>query len=277
MLHAVIKKKCHYLLKEQNNIRKIPREDIITSTIFGPLRYFEDQDIYYFIRSIAGIENNLDDNNKLQVEANIDFWPSKKATFNNKSRRTEPDIVFNFYGNGINETYIFELKWGAYSFSEDQIEREWQFFKSTKEDATSYLIYLANYVDTFNAIKASKNKNWKSLTWLNFLHKIHKILKIKHQSHNPKLQHYLDDLISFLNCLDFRAFNSFSHLKLNIDSDLKINYHFRNIGDDLISFLDCLDLRTFNAFTNLNLNIDPDLKINYHFRNIGTDVSSSNI
>lgn len=273
MLHAVIKKKCHYLLKEQNNIR-IPREDIITSTIFGPLRYFEDQDIYYFIRSIAGIENNLDDNNKLQVEANIDFWPSKKDTFNNKRRSCEPDIVFNFVVNGKKEIYIFELKWGAYSFSEDQIEREWQFFKSTKEDATSYLIYLANYVDTFNAIKASKNKNWKSLTWLNFLHKIK---EIKHQSHNPKLKHYLDDLISFLGCLDFREFDSFSHLKLNIDSDLKINYHFRNIGDDLISFLDCLDLRTFNAFTNLNLNIDPDLKINYHFRNIGTDVSSSNI
>ncbi|KES16708.1 hypothetical protein GASC598I20_006530 [Gilliamella apicola SCGC AB-598-I20] len=274
MLHAVIKKKSHYLLKKQNNIRKIPREDIITSTIFGPLRYFEDQDIYYFIRSIAGIENNLDDNNKLQVEANIYFWPSKIATFNNELRSCEPDIVFNFDGNDINETYIFELKWGAYSFSEDQIEREWQFFKSTEEDATSYLIYLANYVDTFNAIKASKNKNWKSLTWLNFLHKIK---EIKHQSNNQKLQHYLDDLINFLGCLDFREFDSFSHLKLNIDPDLKINYHFRNIGDDLISFWDCLDLRTFNAFTNLNLNIDPDLKINYHFRNIGTDVSSSNI
>ena len=274
MLHAVIKKKSHYLLKKQNNIRKIPREDIITSTIFGPLRYFEDQDIYYFIRSIAGIENNLDDNNKLQVEADIDFWPSKIATFNNERRSCEPDIVFNFKVNDKKETYIFELKWGAYSFSEDQIEREWQFFKSPEEDGTSYLIYLANYVDTFNAIKASKNKNWKSLTWLNFLHKIK---EIKHQSHNPKLQHYLDDLISFLGCLDFREFDSFSHLKLNIDSDLKINYHFRNIGDDLISFLDCLDLRTFNSFTHLNLNIDHDLKINYHFRNIGTDVSSSNI
>jgi len=274
VLHAVIKKKSHYLLKKQNNIRKIPREDIITSTIFGPLRYFEDQDIYYFIRSIAGIENNLDDNNKLQVEANIDFWPSKKATFNKECRSCEPDIVFNFDVNDKKEIYIFELKWGAYSFSEDQIEREWQFFKSPQEGGTSYLIYLANYVDTFNAIKASKNKNWKSLTWLNFLHKIK---EIKDQSNNQKLQYYLDDLISFLDCLDFRAFDSFSHLKLNIDSDLKINYHFRNIRGDLISFLDCLDVRTFNAFTNLNLNIDPDLKINYHFRNIGTDVSSSNI
>lgn len=232
MLHAVIKKKSHYLLKKQNNIRKIPREDIITSTIFGPLRYFEDQDIYYFIRSIAGIENNLDDNNKLQVEANIDFWPSKIATFNNVRRRTEPDIVFNFDVNGKNEIYIFELKWGAYSFSEDQIEREWQFFKSTKEDGTSYLIYLANYVDTFNAIKASKNKNWKSLTWLNFLHKIK---ENKHQSNNQKLQDYLDDLISFLDCLDLRTFNSFTHLNLNIDHDLKNNYHFRNIGTDVSS------------------------------------------
>ena len=232
MLHAVIKKKSHYLLKKQNNIRKIPREDIITSTIFGPLRYFEDQDIYYFIRSIAGIENNLDDNNKLQVEADIDFWPSKIDTFNNERRSCEPDIVFNFDVNDKKEIYIFELKWGAYSFSEDQIEREWQFFKSPEEDATSYLIYLANYVDTFNAIKASKNKNWKSLTWLNFLHKIK---EIKHQSHNPKLQHYLDDLISFLDCLDLRAFNSFTHLKLNIDSDLKINYHFQNIGTDVSS------------------------------------------
>ena len=242
MLHAVIKKKSHYLLKEQNNIRKIPREDIITSTIFGPLRYFEDQDIYYFIRSIAGIENNLDDNNKLQVEADIDFWPSKIATFNNERRSCEPDIVFNFKVkdkdvndkdvNGKNEIYIFELKWGAYSFSEDQIEREWQFFKSTEEGGTSYLIYLANYVDTFNAIKASKNKNWKSLTWLNFLHKIK---EIKDQSNNQKLQHYLDDLISFLDCLDLRTFNSFTHLNLNIDHDLKINYHFRNIGTDVSS------------------------------------------
>ncbi|WP_334321039.1 hypothetical protein [Gilliamella apicola] len=273
MLHAVIKKKCHYLLKEQNNIR-IPREDIITSTIFGPLRYFEAKEIYFFITSIAGIKTNLIDDSNLQIKANIDFWPSKIDTFNNERRRTEPDIVFNFDVNDKNETYIFELKWGTYSFSEDQIEREWQFFKSTEEDGTSYLIYLANYVDTFNAIKASKNKNWKSLTWLNFLHKIK---EIKDKSNNQKLQYYLDDLISFLDCLDFRAFNSFTHLNLKINSDLKINYHFRNIGDDLISFLDCLDLRTFNAFTNLNLKIDPDLKINYHFRNIGTDVSSSNI
>ncbi len=273
MLHAVIKKKCHYLLKEQNNIR-IPREDIITSTIFGPLRYFEAKEIYFFITSIAGIKTNLIDDSNLQIKANIDFWPSKIDTFNNERRRTEPDIVFNFDVNDKNETYIFELKWGTYSFSEDQIEREWQFFKSPKEGGASYLIYLANYVDTFNAIKASKNKNWKSLTWLNFLHKIK---EIKDKSNNQKLQYYLDDLISFLDCLDFRAFNSFTHLNLKINSDLKINYHFRNIGDDLISFLDCLDLRTFNAFTNLNLKIDPDLKINYHFRNIGTDVSSSNI
>lgn len=242
MLHAVIKKKSHYLLKKQNNIRKIPREDIITSTIFGPLRYFEDQDIYYFIRSIAGIENNLIDDSNLQIKANIDFWPSKIATFNNERRSCEPDIVFNFKVkdkdvndkdvNGKNEIYIFELKWGAYSFSEDQIEREWQFFKSTEEDETSYLIYLANYVDTFNAIKASKNKNWKSLTWLNFLHKIK---ENKYQSNNQKLKHYLDDLIRFLDCLDFRAFNSFTHLNLKIDPDLKINYHFRNIGTDVSS------------------------------------------
>ena len=231
MLHAVIKKKCHYLLKEQNNIR-IPREDIITSTIFGPLRYFEAKEIYFFITSIAGIKTNLIDDSNLQIKANIDFWPSKIDTFNNKLRSCEPDIVFNFVVNGKNEIYIFELKWGAYSFSEDQIEREWQFFKSPQEDGTSYLIYLANYVDTFNAIKASKNKNWKSLTWLNFLHKIK---ENKHQSNNQKLQYYLDDLISFLDCLDLRTFNSFTHLNLNIDHDLKNNYHFRNIGTDVSS------------------------------------------
>ncbi|MWN91245.1 hypothetical protein GQ597_11095 [Gilliamella sp. Pra-s65] len=228
MLHAVIMKKSLKLLKEYDNIR-IPREDIITSTIFGPLCYFQDEDIYFFITSIAGIKTNLSDDVNLNVKAKIDFWPSKKHTFKGENRTTEPDIVFEFNVNGKNEIYIFELKWGTYSFGEDQIEREWKAFKIPKEKGASYLVYLANRIDTFNSEKASPDKNWKGLTWLNFLEKIR---KIKPQVNNKKLKRYLNDLISFLNCFDFRLFKSFTSLNLKIDSSFKNTYQYQIIKSD---------------------------------------------
>lgn len=233
MIHAVIHKKTSRWLKESNLVNsapnRIPREDEITSTIFGPLCYFPAKYVYFFITSLIG--NNSPDFDNLSIDnLSIKFWPSKIHTYRGMKKRTEPDIVFDFSLNGKKEIYIFELKWGA-SFGEDQIEREWESFRSKNKNGTSYLLYIAHNIENFNVLKARKNKYWKGLKWIDFLKKTK---KIRNKIDNLEFNSYIEDLISLLAVFNFKTFDSFSHINLN--NDLINSYIYQKINFKINKF-----------------------------------------
>src|SRR5947209_8129639 len=88
MLHALVQKKVPIrgLFQEQS---RVPLEDIVTSTIFGPLAFMSGHD-RKSVLSLLSQEMRLD----LKIEADpcLDFW-KRRPSNQFRSRSVEPDLV----------------------------------------------------------------------------------------------------------------------------------------------------------------------------------------
>lgn len=241
MLHAVIHGKSSRWLKEIKKEfsvqpvsyhQRIPREDEITSTIFGVMKYLDSKDIYRFFRLLS--RQDIPDGIQ-SADHEIIFWSSKQHKWENKSiKRTEPDIVVSFCIDGKKETYIIEIKWGANShFMEDQLEREWENF----QEGETFLIYLASTIHPDFYIK-KKNFPWYATTWLQFL----EIVSAEcNKTVSEKYSAYMRDLKLFFNQLNIKQFDNFYILKIPSNLGLE-NTEFRILN--------------FNNFNIIPLNIE---------------------
>jgi hypothetical protein len=87
---------------------KQPREDLITSQLFGTVRFLSSSAQKLALETLVGA--------KLEGDATIHLWP--------KFGRIEPDVVLELT-RGIDTRYwIVEVKWGADFSGEDQALRE---------------------------------------------------------------------------------------------------------------------------------------------------------
>mgnify|MGYP003584535863 CR=1 FL=1 len=220
MLHAVIGNKSSRwkrearaaFLNEQNRsgpssasvrLERIPREDEITSTVFGSLRYFDAKQVHHFLFRL------MDKQPKEGFEPashSLNFWPSKRHAWNNKiNQRTEPDLVIDFKNESgsVVERIIVELKWGS-GLGVDQLAREWHAFN----EGETHLIYLSKIIDSeFDRQKSLvDNPSWVALTWHDLL------FFLKRYNSYAMLRLYESDLIQFLNVLGIDVFDGFYHL-----------------------------------------------------------------
>ena len=221
MLHAVIHGKSSRWLKEIKKEfsvqpvsyhQQIPREDEITSTIFGVMKYLNSKDIYRFFRLLS--RQDIPDGIQ-SADHEIIFWRSKQHKWKNKSiKRTEPDVVVSFCIDGKKETYIIEIKWGASShFMEDQLEREWENFQEGK----TFLIYLASTIHPDFYTK-KRNFPWYAITWVQFL----EIVSTEcNNALSEKYSAYMRDLKLFLNQINIRKFDTFHMLKISSNLELE--------------------------------------------------------
>ena len=213
MLHAVIHGKSSRWLKDakkkfstqsEGNHQRIPREDEITSTIFGVMKYLDSKAIYRFFRLLS----RQDIPNNIHVTHEIVFWSRKQHKWKDKSIKiTEPDLLVSFCVDGKKENYIVELKWGINShFMEDQLEREWENFQEGK----TCLIYIASSIHS-NFYEKQKNYPWYAVTWLQFL----EIVLAECNNTESKNYHiYMNDLKLFLEKLNIKRFNFFPLLRV---------------------------------------------------------------
>lgn len=224
MLHAIIQGKSSRWLKgakkeallSANKRIHTPKEDEITSTIFGVMKYLNAFDVYRFFRKLSkqSIPNDIQ-----HVSHQIVFWERRKHKWtDNTERVTEPDMLVYFEVDGKKESYIVELKWGAYShFGHDQLEREWACF----QEGETHLIYLADMIHP-DFYHKQKGLPWHALTWQQFLGIVSSECEHNHGSYAL----YMQDLSKLLNALKIKQFYAFSALKLPSDSEWQ-NSHFR--------------------------------------------------
>lgn len=90
---------------------KQPREDLITSTLFGTIRFLSPAS-----RGIA-LEALIEARLKENVE--IHLWPSLKGD----GEHAEPDVVLRIDSGDSFDYWIVEVKWGA-GLGDDQVGRE---------------------------------------------------------------------------------------------------------------------------------------------------------
>jgi hypothetical protein len=119
MLHAINNRKARLSAFRGAGIR-VPLEDVVTSTIFGPLEFMAPVDRE---RAIAGIAEAL----ALPIPAaegslSAQFWPRFPLSQEGlRARYSEPDLVIT---DSAGPLVVVEVKWGA-PLSENELAAQW--------------------------------------------------------------------------------------------------------------------------------------------------------
>ena len=244
MLQAVIRQKSGRWLKEINQEintlggtkkERIPREDEITSTVFGMLQYFDSREVYSFFCQLLHIpmKSTID-----EITHRFSFWENKTHKWRQQTtqdKKTEPDVIVRFQINKTEEvTFILELKWGKNShFLPDQLERQWENF----QQGETHLVYLATHIhhDFFSKKAKYPSANWHDVTWQQFLG-FAQSESNQTQSYSQGCRLFLEDLSLFLRKLNLRQFSKFSHL--NIPLNYLSSYQLMTLNNISVPFLD---------------------------------------
>lgn len=110
MFDAVIAKKAR-MEKILHDAKRNPREDLVTSSLFGSLRLLTPEARKAALSVLC--------NHSLPSDATIYLWPF----FVGKGENSEPDVVLEFMQDGRRAFWIVEVKWGA-PLGADQSARE---------------------------------------------------------------------------------------------------------------------------------------------------------
>ncbi|MEX9786088.1 MULTISPECIES: hypothetical protein [Providencia] len=179
--------------------KKIPREDEITSTIFGSMKYFNHLDVFKLFNSMC---DEVDDRRCLSM--NISLWPSLRILKNKK--RVEPDAVFSFtLDGGEVKKFILEAKWLNNEYNYNQLENQWIAFGKNAPENTR-LIYLATCIKNFNLYKKNINDKWRGITWSKFSSILSKM-----KCNDKITSEFFYDLHLMLEKFNFSPFTGFNH------------------------------------------------------------------
>lgn len=110
MFDAVVARKAR-LSSIIDGVGKQPREDLITSSLFGTLRFLTPEARAMALKELCG--------HQFDGDVRIYLWPF----FQGNGENAEPDVVLEAVVEGRQAYWIVEVKWGA-GLGEDQAARE---------------------------------------------------------------------------------------------------------------------------------------------------------
>lgn len=129
--------------------KKVPRdlagrEDVITSTVLGPLRYLDATLVWRVVRHLLGDDAvGFPEPPAGAAGATVEFWPSRRNP--RDQTMCEPDVVIDLCR--VNEPccarVIIEVKWNAPASGVDQLERQDKAFGLP--DGRSWHVYLTKH------------------------------------------------------------------------------------------------------------------------------------
>lgn len=118
MLHAVNRKKAR-LDAFRGPGQKVPLEDMVTSTIFGPLLFIDQEEA---AAAVSLVLSALEIARPAWVgPAHLSLWPKRRTLEHLRSSHVEPDAeIVDVAGNAL----IIEVKWGA-RLSHNELASQW--------------------------------------------------------------------------------------------------------------------------------------------------------
>jgi len=141
MLHAIEKKKTtiyrRYLGHRDGVERRVFEEDEITSTVLGPLAFFEPGPVLGFWRRLLAREAPRaavppGDPSRMEFA----LWPRR--------RDVEPDGYLRFtWADGTRLNLLIEVKWHAPLSGDDQLVKQWREFLDASERAATLHLFIA--------------------------------------------------------------------------------------------------------------------------------------
>ena len=112
MFHALIAGKARLKKIIDGGVKRQPREDLITSALFGTITFLASADRRMALKALTDTD--------LPGETEIILWPYLTAP---GEKSAEPDVVLKYQGEHGTQYWIVEVKWGA-PLQKDQIGRE---------------------------------------------------------------------------------------------------------------------------------------------------------
>lgn len=129
--------------------KKVPRdlagrEDVITSTVLGPLRYLDATQVWRVVRHLLGDDAvGFPEPPAGAAGATVEFWPRQCVPRDQTT--CEPDVVIDLCR--VNEPccarVIIEVKWNAPASGADQLKRQDEAFGLS--DGRSWHVYLTKH------------------------------------------------------------------------------------------------------------------------------------
>lgn len=113
MLDAVIRKKLRGdikdLIYEKSELHRLRQEDVITSTVFGPLKFMQPADAWLGLVLIL-LPDQLESLGFFVPKAStIEFWPRLDL----HGQPVEPDLICVFENEQQRHVFVIEVKWNA--------------------------------------------------------------------------------------------------------------------------------------------------------------------
>jgi hypothetical protein len=212
MLHAVNGGKAR-LRGEGSDGGRTPIEDIVTSTVFGPLDYMNNDDRRELLRSL------LEHMHIPQLSDHVPqlhFWV-KRPTTTFRERSVEPDLVINF---GPVSKLVVEVKWGA-ALSARELAAQWASLSSQEQGGSRHLIltrdpprYRDHIADDREALRVHGVSNWQlhECSWREFARILRTLALLPRLSSQVKA--WATDAAAFLAREEFRVMVGWSNLGL---------------------------------------------------------------
>ena len=173
MLDATIRKKIRDHLREITYDAKasnlaLQQEDVITSTVFGPLRYMPSADAWNIVKKILLDEEAGDIHGLVPTGHHLEFWPSLPS----QSRsHVEPDLLFEFsFENGTRRVIVLEVKWNS-DLMENQLTDQSKSIEDLARKNKPVLyehVFLARTLATKKAQEQIDETKCRHLTWQKF-------------------------------------------------------------------------------------------------------------
>lgn len=220
-------------------LRAALSEDEITSSIFGPMRYFDSRKVFLFFYHL--IDSSKIYNSKRKAENDEIIPPGPKPTIpveNIKcemhfwprlSNDKEPDLIIDFFrGEVLIWTFLIEIKWNA-QVSEDQLYYQRNGLLKDRKYNKNKLTHLLIVLNKKQALLDIKSYHFPVavVDWSEFC----SILSTKHIFD----KNYNKSSISFINKLGVLVFNGFNDYERVSESDWKpyfvSKFNFEQIGN----------------------------------------------
>ena len=161
MLRAIVHKKTRlhlrYLGHREEDERRVPAEDEITSNFFDGLALLDAPDVLKFWRKLLDTDQHasfLADQEPSLLEWK--FWPRRWPG----EGCIEPDMHLEFrWPGGETRSFLVELKWKS-RMPERQLQDQWLKYLSDAERETSVHVFIGKDVSTAVAARAGQDV-WK--------------------------------------------------------------------------------------------------------------------
>jgi len=133
VLHAVNSKKAR-LDAFRGPGHRLPLEDIITSTIFGPLLFMDPIEAATALSLVlSGVGYSRPE---WQGPTHLTLWPKHKTVYELRSRHVEPDAEIV---DASGSTLVIEIKWGA-PLSPHELASQWLALKQSDRKTSRHLL-----------------------------------------------------------------------------------------------------------------------------------------